>query len=994
MNKLITKIVGAALGLTMAVGVGVAVGTSRRDTVPVHAATHTVNFVAGTDTSSTTSITKTPITVSISSGTLSRTDNYRCYASNTMTISTSVGTLTSIAFTFSGSYTGGWDTSYTGLSDTSWTSASTSAQARITQIVVTYNDGGSGTTLDTPVPKYSNGSVSWSTDSNASSYDVTVDGGSVVHNAVSPYDVSGLSSPASHTVTVTAIGDGTTYLDSSAGSVTFALFSKAGTQADPYDVANARVAIDANTGVNDVYATGIVSAITTAYNSTYGNISFDMSSDGQTTSDQLRAYRATGTEAENIAVGNIVVVSGDLTKYGQTYEFAEGCTIVSRTVPTYTVSFNSNTGTGSMADVSDVSGVYTLPANGFTAPSGKTFAGWKANNVGDLLAAGASYTVTANVTFYAQWANVLTVTYHANGGTGNDIEVEVAEGNSYDVAANTFEAPAGMGFGKWNTAANGTGTEYAAGATINALNTDLDLYAQWIIPPEEKTDVITISTMEASGTSYADYTFNGPITNTPYKSNNSVNNNANIQIRSNNSNSGLVNTSSKGTIKSVKVTVASGTNSIWVYGSNTAYSSPADLFNNSKQGTRVGNFTSTTTINFTDDYAYVGIRSGSGACYISSIEITWLITPKSVDHIGASAVTNPGPFYVGTKPTLAELGVTVTAYYDAGGTDSEVVTSLASITYPSTGLTNGAANYTISYQGKTTTVSITGTVGDVYGKINSTPELINGSTIRLGTDTYVMTSTSGNSQLTGAEADPTNASDTTGATFTVGSDSEGYYFYETTENKYLALTSDNSYLSLEDDLDTDAHWTVSVAANGRALLTSASYPERFIQMNSSTHRFAAFKGGQVDIAIFMLVDNDMTEQQKTAAQVETFSNLFMHKLDVATSDESNTGNCYGTDGSDGYFAKARAALTGDWSAIQSAFSQSGDMWNRYVAWGEACGITVTYNSGIQYSARAMTPFSSFIGKESASTATIIVIVSLVSLTAIGGYFFIRKRKEQ
>ena len=39
MNKLITKIVGAALGLTMAVGVGVAVGaTTTNEPVAVHAA--------------------------------------------------------------------------------------------------------------------------------------------------------------------------------------------------------------------------------------------------------------------------------------------------------------------------------------------------------------------------------------------------------------------------------------------------------------------------------------------------------------------------------------------------------------------------------------------------------------------------------------------------------------------------------------------------------------------------------------------------------------------------------------------------------------------------------------------------------------------------------------------------------------------------------------------------------------------------------------------
>ena len=46
-------------------------------------------------------------------------------------------------------------------------------------------------------------------------------------------------------------------------------------------------------------------------------------------------------------------------------------------VATYTVSFNANGGTGTMADVTGVpAGAYTLPANGFTAPAGKQFKGW------------------------------------------------------------------------------------------------------------------------------------------------------------------------------------------------------------------------------------------------------------------------------------------------------------------------------------------------------------------------------------------------------------------------------------------------------------------------------------------------------------------------------------------------------------------------------------------------------------------------------------------
>ena len=81
----------------------------------------------------------------------------------------------------------------------------------------------------------------------------------------------------------------------------------------------------------------------------------------------------------------------------------------------HTVSFNANGGTGTMANVSAVEGNYVLPANAFTAPEGKFFAGWKtAANEGDLLAAGEEYNLSADVTLYAQWAEAYTVTFAAN----------------------------------------------------------------------------------------------------------------------------------------------------------------------------------------------------------------------------------------------------------------------------------------------------------------------------------------------------------------------------------------------------------------------------------------------------------------------------------------------------------------------------------------------------------------------------------------------------
>lgn len=62
----------------------------------------TVTFVAGTDKGEKTSLTKEGITITVSNGDLSRTDNYRIYASKEITIQSSVGNIRNITFTCTG----------------------------------------------------------------------------------------------------------------------------------------------------------------------------------------------------------------------------------------------------------------------------------------------------------------------------------------------------------------------------------------------------------------------------------------------------------------------------------------------------------------------------------------------------------------------------------------------------------------------------------------------------------------------------------------------------------------------------------------------------------------------------------------------------------------------------------------------------------------------------------------------------------------------------
>ena len=80
------------------------------------------------------------------------------------------------------------------------------------------------------------------------------------------------------------------------------------------------------------------------------------------------------------------------------------------------------------------------------------------------------------------------ITYVANNGlTGDSAEADVVAvklaGASYTILNNSdsslgFTAPATKSFSKWNTKADGSGTDYAAAATYST-DADLKLYAVW-----------------------------------------------------------------------------------------------------------------------------------------------------------------------------------------------------------------------------------------------------------------------------------------------------------------------------------------------------------------------------------------------------------------------------------------------------------------------------------------------------------------------------------
>lgn len=144
-----------------------------------------------------------------------------------------------------------------------------------------------------------------------------------------------------------------------------------------------------------------------------------------------------------------------------------------------TVTFNSNSGTGSMAD-QIASATANLTTNSFTRTN-FAFTGWNtlANGTGTAYANGASYSFAADLNLFAQWAPAFTVTFDANQGTGS-MTAQVA-GSATALSTNTFTR-AGFVFTGWNTAANGSGTAYAEGASY-PFAASTTLYAQWSAQP-------------------------------------------------------------------------------------------------------------------------------------------------------------------------------------------------------------------------------------------------------------------------------------------------------------------------------------------------------------------------------------------------------------------------------------------------------------------------------------------------------------------------------
>jgi uncharacterized repeat protein (TIGR02543 family) len=164
------------------------------------------------------------------------------------------------------------------------------------------------------------------------------------------------------------------------------------------------------------------------------------------------------------------------------------------TINAYTVTYNGNGNTGGSAPIDassphNYNSMVTVLGAGSLTKAGYTFAGWNTapDGSGTAYAPGATFSMpAANTTLYAQWTiNAYTVTYNGNGNTGGSAPVDPGSPYNYNSTVTALGAGSlsrtGYNFAGWNTAANGSGTGYAVGATFNMPAANTTLYAQWTI---------------------------------------------------------------------------------------------------------------------------------------------------------------------------------------------------------------------------------------------------------------------------------------------------------------------------------------------------------------------------------------------------------------------------------------------------------------------------------------------------------------------------------
>lgn len=203
--------------------------------------------------------------------------------------------------------------------------------------------------------------------------------------------------------------------------------------------------------------------------------------------------------------------------------------------------------------------------------------------------------------------------------------------------------------------------------------------------------------------------------------------------------------------------------------------------------------------------------------------------------------------------------------------------------------------------------------------------------------------------------------------FTLGRNGEHYTFE--TSSGLLGFGASKASISLEGDGTTTFALSFS---SGNVVISSSINSSNQLLYNSSSPRFANYLSSMAAIQLYVLHASD----EEVAAEFENNYLVMGSNVD---------GQC------NTYYANAKttfATLTDGQKAKLSAAALQ-----RLHDWAAAKGDNFSIENKAFAANNKIVSLSSFV-KGASTETSILLIVSLLSLTALGGYFLLRKKKEQ
>ena len=727
----------------------------------------------------------------------------------------------------------------------------------------------------------------------------------------------------------------------------------------------------------------------------------------------------------SITWSNSMSGTGKGTLYINTLTFVEGVS----SGDTYTVSFNGNgAASGTMADVPNISGNYTLPACGYTPESGKAFAGWKANNAGDLIAAGGSYKVESNVTFYAQWADAYSVTYTAGTNGSGSFEHSSQPAGNYtllDFAELTgVSANTGYRFKNYTVA----GVDKDPGDTIT-LSAALAVTVNFEEKPAETTYDFTknfttyangwsgygthegLSGVEDIGGDYAatiDLYYaskqSGTISDRPVFASKTGSGSWTKVLQFTLNEEGYK-------IDTITVTFAqwsTKTPDVALFKGNSTSGTAIDTATIGTENTlTASDFNGTTfTIGYCDKSTSSNIQSGLTSIYIALVPLSSFGT---LDHITITSLPNV-VYHVGE--TFNATSLSVTAYDGADEATANFKDVTASV---ETDLDNPTPFVDNDVPGFDCDVQYTGDGGSditsfhVYVYALAQYELVTTEPTDWSGQ-YLIVGTNSSSEL-GAMNGGLDNPDVEGG-YKVVTDSEGVieagqelewtiaavsggYSVQGKSGKYIgSLTAKNNGMLVS---DTALVNTLSISGSNVSIAGTNSYS---LSLNTTGDRFRYYSGGTVqlyrlkssdvaDVYAQLFLDtlqNKICEYNETTGEVTTdFDSLKTAWKTLATSYNSDLSSVEKEQ-----FRLGVASETG--TNIEKALALYDHIGRVYNTRLQDSDLT-NYNFMDRSSAQASPRLISNVFSEANTPVTVVIIISVIGVTALGGFFFLRKRKE-